>query len=206
MRALVKFLRDLFVGGVLFLIPLGVVVLVLGHLLQITANVGEVVSKNLFPGVQSKAIVLLLAVVLLLGVALVAGMIARTAAGRGLFRMLEQGVLARLPVYPVIRQAMADMAGDLDQLTDGRELQVVAVHFDDSTQVGFLVDVLKNGRNVVFLLGAPSALSGTVVIVDAERVSATDLKPHQVIASMRRLGANVMDMVAKADVEAKGRV
>lgn len=206
MGTVVKVLRDLAIGGVLFLIPLGVIVLVFTQLFEITAKIGDAISATLFPGVRSEVLVLLLALLLLLAVALAAGIFARTSAGRSLFRALEQGVLARLPIYPVIKQVMADMAGDLDQLTDGKELEVVAVHFDDSTQVGFLVDELENGRMVVFLLGAPSALSGTVVIVDPDRVVTTELKPQQVIGAMRRLGANVMEMVVKAGVETKDPV
>lgn len=196
MRALIDLLKSLLIGGIVFLLPIGIVLVVFGKLLAVSRQVAAALQGTLLPGMQSPLLVLAIAVALLLAVALAAGVFARTAAGRALFAWLEGAVLARLPVYTILRQMIADMSGGVGALGEEGERAVVAVDFDDHTAIAFLIDRLATGRAVVYLPGAPSALSGQVVIVDSARVRPTELDSRQVIGGMRRLGAGMARLVA----------
>lgn len=198
MRGLAEILKSLLVGGIVFLLPIGVVLVVLGKLLAISRQVAATLKASLFPGTESPALLLTLAVLILVLFALAAGIFARTSAGRALFAWLEGAVLARLPIYTILRQMIADMSGGIDRLGEGGETRVVLVAFDDQSQLGFLVDETADGRSVVYLPGAPSALSGTVAIVEPDRVTETDLKAAQVMGGMRRLGAGLARLMAEA--------
>lgn len=197
MRAFFSLLRATLAGGILFLLPIGIVLVVFGKLLVIARAAGQVVHDRLFPGYESNALALALAVGVLVLIALLAGLFARTLLGRRMFVWLEAAVLARLPIYTILRQMLADMAGSSERLAGRADVRVVMVRLDDMTQLGFVVDELPGEGVIVYLPGAPSALSGTVALVAPERVSETDLTPEQVMASMRRLGAGIVARARK---------
>lgn len=193
MSVLLKFVRATVLGGVLFLMPFGVILVVLDRLLAVARKGGEVVHDALFPGVEPQFASLLVAIAILLLIAFLAGLFARTRMGTGIFAWFENIVLARLPVYSLMRQTLMDMVGGAERLTGQQAVKVVYVRLDDQTQVGFRIERWPDGRSVVFLPGAPSALSGTVAIVDAERVSDCPIPPEAVFTSMRRLGAGLLN-------------
>lgn len=193
MRTAIDLFKSLLVGGLVFLLPFGVILVVFGKLLAISQQVGAGLHDTLFPGTESRALLLAFAILILVLIALAAGAFARTRAGLALFEWLERTVLSRLPIYTILRQTIADMSGGVEVLGSEGEERVVAVHFDDQTQIGFVVDrAAPDGRIVVYLPGAPSAMSGTVAIVEAARVEETDLKAQQVMMGMRRLGAGLV--------------
>ncbi len=191
MKALLNLLKSLVIGGIVFLIPIGIVIVVMSKLLMISHQVGDKLNKLAFGDSWSETTVLAVAVGILMLIALAAGLFARTRAGRAIFVWLEGAVLARLPIYTVLRQMIADMSGSVDRLSDGGEVRVVQIMFDDHSQIGFAVDRAPDGREIVFIPGSPSALSGTVVIVEQDRVKPTKISATQVINGMRRLGGGI---------------
>ncbi|MEL6209007.1 MAG: hypothetical protein AAFR44_02260 [Pseudomonadota bacterium] len=205
MKSLIDVMKSLLIGGIVFLLPFGIVIVVLGKLMALSSGIGKALHSTIFPGLDSQLVVLTISILILMLIALAAGAFARTEAGLKTFAWLEETILSRLPIYTVLRQMIADMSGGVELVGgDGREVKVVAVAFDDQTQLGFMVDTLQGGRHVVFLPGAPSALSGTVVIVEPERVSPTELTPTQVLNGMRRLGRGLNMIAARAAREEAG--
>lgn len=198
MRKLFDLLKSLIVGGVVFLLPIGIVLVVFGKLLAVSTQIGDTLQRSVFPGFRSDTLVLVIAILILTLIALVAGIFARTPVGMKSFAWLEEKILARLPIYTVLRQMIADLSGSVETIGEGREVEVVAVRFDDQMQIGFLIDHTPSGLCVVFMPGAPSALSGTVVIVEADRVTPTELSPAQVMNGMRRLGAGLSRVITVA--------
>lgn len=194
MRAAVGFLRATLVGGVMFLLPVGVVLVVAGKLYAIARGGAQAVHDALFPQMASQVIPFLLALIVLLGIALAAGLFARTRTGLRVFSTLEELILSRLPVYTLLKQTLADMAGGASRLAGDREVKVVAVRLDDQRVLGFLVDRAPDGDMVVFLPGAPSAFTGSVSIVTPDRVTETALTPQDVLGAMRRLGAGLQTL------------
>jgi uncharacterized membrane protein len=204
---MLKLVKATFVGGVLFLLPLGIVVVIMGRLFVHARQSGQIVHDALFPASENVFLPLLFAVLMLLLLALAAGAFVQTGMGRGLFRKLEATVLSRLPLYTVMSDLVTDMLGGASHLapTRDRELEVVRVTMDDHEVLGFLVDRGKAGKSVVYLPGAPSVLSGTVILVEDHRISTTGLQAAQVMAAMRRLGSGLVTLErASAPQGAKG--
>lgn len=195
MKPFFALIKGLFIG-LLFLLPIGIVVVVFEKLLRISRKVGEALHSMLLPGVESNVAILLIAILVLVSIALAAGIFASTAPGKRTFVALERAVLERLPVYTVIRQMVADMSGNLDRVDADDALKVVEVSYIDHQRVGFLVGHTPDGRAIVYLPGAPSALKGDVVIVDADKVADTEMKAATVMAAMGRLGTGLLDKTA----------
>ncbi len=188
MRSLAGFLKSTLIGGIVFLLPFGILAIVLGKLFVIAHGIGESAHKRLFPGQTSDVLPLLFAVLILLLLAFAAGVVARTALGGRIFAWLERTILVNIPLYAVFRQTVSDMAGGSDSLAAEADTEVVLVRLDDQAQLGFLVGRREDGTGVVYLPSAPSALSGTVVLIAPERIEATSLTPTELVQGMRRLG------------------
>jgi uncharacterized membrane protein len=191
MRSVFKAFRTIVIGGIVFLLPIGIVLVVLGKLYAIARQGGAVLTRTLFPNTQHEVLIVLSSVLILVAIAFLAGLFARTPLGISAFARLESLVLQRLPVYTIFRQMIVDMAGGSARLGNTGGGQVVLVHLDDNSVLGILVDRRADGRNIVYVPGAPSALSGSVMLVEPNRIEPTDLTPADVMDGMRRLGAGL---------------
>ncbi len=190
MKSLAGFLKSTLIGGLVFLLPIGIVLIVLGKLYGLARRIGNALHDHFFPTANSDLLPLAIALLVLVAIAFAAGALARTRFGARIFTRLETTILANFPAYTMLRQTVADISGGSAALT-GPERIVVLVRFDDSTALGFLVDRRPDGTAVVYLPGAPSALSGSVVLVESARIEETAIKATEVMQGMRRLGAGL---------------
>jgi len=198
LRPLIETLRATLIGGILFLLPVGIVIVVLGKLVNSASVVGRKVHETVMPGLDADATAFAVAVLFLFLIALAAGLFARTRAGLRTFTLMERLLLTRLPFYSVFRHAIGDFAEGADSLIGTGETRVVLVRLDDMQVIGFVVDTREDGSCIVYLPGAPSALSGSVALIEPDRIMETSIKPTEVISGMRRLGQGLVALNQRA--------
>ena len=194
MRKVVRFLLATLVGGVLLLLPVGIVVVVGARLFGYARKFGQMAHDLFFPGQTGNVIPALFALLFLLIVALLAGAFVQTMLGKRLFRWLEGTILARIPLYTIFAQMAADWTGGPMQLvgSSGADIEVALVRFDDYEAIAFVIERGRQGKAVIYLPGAPSALSGSVALVDEDRLTHTEMTPGDVMGGLRRLGAGLI--------------
>jgi uncharacterized membrane protein len=185
MKRTLRFLRTTLVGGLLFLVPIVVLVIVVGKAL---ALVGKLINP-LAALIPIQSIVglrtpMLLAVALIVLFCFIAGFIARMRLARRLVNRMEDSVLSNLPGYEFIKAMSASVLGVESQTT----YPVVLARFDDYWQIGFRVEVLGNGLIAVFIPGAPNVQSGAVHFMTADRIEAADVPLAPTLKCLRRLG------------------
>ncbi len=190
-RGLAGFLRATFVGGIAFLLPFGLVIIVFNRLIQMVRPTGDAIRTLLLPASAAEPGATIFTILLLVVSAFAAGLFMRSSAGRGVFDWLERTVLMNIPPYRLFSRMIHDEADGPGILPAGAEDEVVVVRLDDQTLIGFLVERLPDGRGVVYLPGAPSAFTGSVAIIDADRITATTLSAADVMGRMRQLGAGL---------------
>ena len=193
MRKVLRFLWATLIGGILLLLPFGIVVVVGVRLFGYARKFGQMAHDLFFPGQPGNVIPALFALLFLLIVALLAGGFVQTQLGKRLFRWLEATILARIPLYTIFAQMAADWTGGPMRLVGGAgaDLEVALVRFDDYDAIAFVIERGRQGKAVIYLPGAPSALSGSVAMVDEDRLTQTNLTPRDVMAGLRRLGAGL---------------
>ena len=182
---MLRFIKTTVLGGMLFLVPVVIFVVVIGKALQLINQVAEPMAKLLpietFGGL---AIAQLIALGFLILICFMAGLAARTATARGLVQSLETNVLDRIPAYALMKAK----TGSVLTPEDTQDMQPVLIQFDDSWQVGFEVEKMGEGNSLVFLPGAPDPWSGSVCAVAAERIQPLPLNIREVSDLMKRLG------------------
>jgi uncharacterized membrane protein len=186
MKKLIQILRMTIVGGAMFMVPFVVLIIILGKATQISRAIVAPLAERLpvksvigleFPG--------LLGAVFLVLLCFLAGLFARTATAHKLVNWLESNLLSNLPGYSFMKNLGDEAAG----AAPTHNYQSVLVHFDDASQLGFLVERIEGGKVVVFIPDSPSPWTGGVFIFDEERVTLLDEASTAAVKSLRKLGA-----------------
>ena len=188
MKVLPEFLKNTLIGGIIFLLPLGIAVFAIGELVGVLNGVADQIAALLFPGSDAEFLPSAISVVLLVVAAFFAGLIARTSLGGNVSTKLQSFATANIPGYALIRQTMSEMSGGSEQVADDEKLRIAKIDFGSFKRVGVVIDQIGEDECVVYLPGAPSAFTGKVVIVRADQITDIALSSTELMSAMRHLG------------------
>jgi uncharacterized membrane protein len=195
------FLKTTVLGGILFLLPLAIVLMILGYALRLASVVAEPLSDRLqlkdWGDLAGVGIVTLLSALLLVALAFGAGIAARTYAGERLTRWFESSLLGRLPHYQMIKS----MTEGLAQLESASGIKPALISIEGGWQMGYLLEPLENGWLSVFLPQAPTPMSGNVMYFPADRVRPLDITMVDAMAIIRRIGVGSAEVLHGADLK-----
>ncbi|MEC5386641.1 DUF502 domain-containing protein [Uliginosibacterium sp. H3] len=185
---LMKFIKTTIIGGLLFLVPVVLLIVIFEKALNIAKHVvGPLVTHFPDKPVLGVAIATLIAAALLLVVSFIAGLIGQTKAGQDFVGWIEKVLLSKMPGYLVVRGIVSDMT-HIDELQDNPNRKSVLVRIEDAWQIGVVVDELSTGELAVFVPGAPSPLSGSLYYLTPERVRPSGLTFGEATNILRRIG------------------
>ncbi|EMI15351.1 putative membrane protein [Rhodopirellula maiorica SM1] len=190
----VGFLRSTAIGGIFFLLPLAVIGGLLGQVYGIVSAVAVPLQKWI-PGNQPFSIAILFsaAVAILIMMCFAAGVIARRAIGKKFSSTVEKQLITVFPKYAIYKDLLA---GNLKHDSDGPTLSPVLVSCPEGYRVAMEADRLPNGLVVVYFPGAPDTWIGSVVLVPASRVFATELDFNETLGVFERLGRDSSQFLA----------
>ena len=200
--SLMGFLKATIVGGLLFLLPVVLIVIVLGYAMRLAGKVAKPISEFLpVDAVVGVGGVTILAVLVLLVVSLVAGLFARTIAGKRMMRWSENSLLGGLPQYRLVKS----MAEGLAQVESTEGVNPALVSIEGGWQIGYLLEPLENGWVTVFLPQAPTPMSGNVMYLPADRVRPLGITMVQAMAVVKRMGVGSAKALRGADLTLPAR-
>ena len=195
--SLTGFLRATLVGGLLFLLPVVLIVIVLNHAMQLAVKVAKPIS-GLLPveaviGIRGETC---LAVLLLILLSLGAGLVAQTKAGKRILSWSENSFLGGLPQY----QVMKSMAEGLAHVESAESVHPALVSIEDGWQMGYLLEPLEKGWVAVFLPQAPTPMSGNVMYLPADRVRPLGITMVQAMAIVKHIGVGSAKVLHGTDL------
>jgi uncharacterized membrane protein len=172
-------------GGLLFLVPLTVAVVILGKLFgfmyQLATPFSEWIPLDSIGGI---AIANIVTVILVLVISFVAGLVGTSVWGRQVQQSLEEKLLLIFPRYTFVKSVTGSMSAE----RANELMRPVKVRFDDNLQIAFEVERNEEGLVTVFLPGSPDPWSGSVVYFEAERIEPLSADFTSVIRSLRSAG------------------
>lgn len=186
MRAILRFVRTTVVGGILFLVPVSILVYFLGEAFGFVSKLIEPLIRYV-PAwtVAGVALATVITIGALIGICFVAGLFARMAVARGLMRGVEEKILDRIPGYAMMRSMAHGWIGH----QQSGDLSTALLRLDDAWHLAIVVDRCADGRSVVFVPEAPEAMSGAIFIVDADRVQPLNVPISDALRCVKRFGA-----------------
>ena len=193
MKKLTTFIKATIAGGILFLIPLGVVVLVLSKVFGVIEPFSEVLVKRWpITKVAGVGIASITSIILLLLICLIAGLFIKTRFVQRVIRLLEDHVLIYIPGYSSIKAISSNVL--TKEGTD--KWKPASVFIDDNELICFVIDESEN-YCTVFMPSAPSPSSGAVGAREKSKVTYLPLTVNEAFLMIRQYGKGAGSLIEK---------
>jgi uncharacterized membrane protein len=191
-------LRTTFIGGLVFLLPLILILWLLSKAFEVAQRLAQPVVRAIgVPSVGGVAFGAIIAVIGLVVITFLAGLIAHTRLGKATYSTLENSILGVFPQWRMARGAIESFAQD-----GMSNVEVVLVPTDAGWCIGFVLEKTENDWWTVFIPGAPQWTSGQLSYAHAKQVHHTDLTFAQALLILRRLGTGsdkIRDLLQSLD-------
>jgi uncharacterized membrane protein len=195
--ALKEFVKTTIIGGLMFLVPVILIVVILGHAMRLAAKIAvPIAEKFATTQIAGVAVVTIVAVLVLLTLSFLAGLVARTGLGRRVSRWFEESLLGSLPQYRMIKT----MADGLTQVEGASDIKPALVSIEGGWQVGYVLEEVRDGWIAVFLPQAPTPMSGNVMYMPAERVRPLEMPIGEAMLLIKRLGVGSTKALRSVDL------
>ncbi len=195
------FVKTTAIGGLIFLLPLGVIGWLLSYVFNIVMAIYKPLKEHLpFEGTLSLALLFLAAIGVLLGLCFICGLATRRAIARKFSQTIEKQLVTFFPKYAIYKDMVAGNIGG-DAVTPS--LKPVTVRFDDYLRIGFESGRTAQGLVIVYLPGSPDPWIGSVALVADDRVAALDVNFNETAGICERLGrdsAHMLGAVNRANI------
>ena len=180
------------IGGVVFLIPVVILVVVVGKAISLMMLVAQPMADWLpVDTVAGVAMANIIAAVALVVVCFLAGLLARHALASAFIDRLESKVLANVPGYAMIKSLVS---GFDERQSDG--LKPVALQLGTAERVGFEIEKLPDGRSMVFIPSPPNPFSGITQVLPPDQVTYLDVPVKQIVELTENFGHGVQEILA----------
>ncbi len=181
-----NFLKTTVVGGFLFLVPVAVIAIAVGKAFDLVRSFVLWIQEQV-PGIKLGGIVVidLIAVTAIVLVCFLAGLFARSDAGKRLGKRIDEWLLSMLPGYSFIKGLTDNLRTSEEQ---SRDFVPVVARFDDNSQLAFEVERTSTGGVVLYVPGCPDPWSGSVMYVSEDRVEPIEMSVSEALKSLRTLG------------------
>lgn len=193
MKKKAHIIRTTIVGGIFFLLPLTLVVILLAKAFVLLQGLLQPILKPIenltFIGFGLQRII---AILVLLIICFIAGLVANTKMARRFVTWLEDTILGLVPGYHMLKSMGQAMAG-LEQ----KEMEIVLARIDDGWSLSFLIEKVDEDLYTVYVPGAPNPLSGSVYHVGEKQIVRTDITQRQALTCLRQLGVGSISVLEK---------
>jgi uncharacterized membrane protein len=186
MKGFFQLIKTTIIGGLIFLVPIIIVVAVLGKAFGLMIKLAKPLSAWIpLDSIGGVALANFLAVLAIMLCCLIAGFIAKGSFAKRILNSLESKLLLAIPGYSFVK-GMTDSMNSSEEAA--KSFVPVIAKFDDNAQIGFEIERTERGNVVVYLPGSPNPWSGSVVYVNADRVELLDMTVPDAINNIRHLG------------------
>jgi len=187
MKSITSFVKTTLIGGLFFVIPIVLVLLILDKILEffrkLVAPIADLIPLEAFGGITISRIFALLVLLL---ICFMAGLFSKSTKASQFRKWIEDKILSHIPGYTLLKGMTESAAGrDSEDLKD-----VVLVDIEEVWQIGFLMDEIDDELSAVYIPGAPNPMSGDVFFVKKERLKKLDLPELSAMKIYKKLGSD----------------
>ena len=179
------FIKNMIIAGIIFFIPLVILIIILQKAFQLSAVLVAPIIKllnvtNIF-GVGAE---IFISIILLLFLLYLGGLLAKTTGVKKAIVKLEESLLSKIPGYEVLKKTGESFAG----FETDNKLQTVLARIEDAWQLAFLIEEIEGENYAVYIPGAPNPMSGSVYILEKDRIKSTNIPMREAMKCLRGLG------------------
>jgi uncharacterized membrane protein len=183
MKSILSFVRTTIAGGILFLLPVILILIVLGKAYVILNGISAPLSRYLSKQVLGFDGHILISLVLLVMACFLSGLLFRTKTVKRWIIALEDKVLVFLPGYSMMKSITSDTIGN----PKDAKLKPALIKDGEEWGLGFLVEEGKV-MSTVFKPDAPRHDAGEIKLVPRESVRKLDIPLNVFSKSIKNFG------------------
>jgi uncharacterized membrane protein len=199
MKKIVEFLKTSLIGGLFVLLPLVLFYLVLAEILQLVVAlatpIADLFPKGTFDKINAPVLV---AVILIVGASFLFGLALRLMILRRVGLWIERTVLSRLPMYNALKSLSRGLVGAKEE--DAFRAAVLSSP-DGGREIVYVIEEHGDGQLTVLVPWAPAALTGSVKIMDSDRIEMLDAPLGDVSKALSQWGVGVRDLLSKGETD-----
>ncbi|MGI9242036.1 MAG: DUF502 domain-containing protein [Verrucomicrobiales bacterium] len=195
------FFRTIFSGGLLFLVPLGVLIMVVAKPLAFAQKIVAPLTDRLpFESLIGLETPVLAALLFLILCCFLVGLYAQTPFAKGTVKKAEAAVLSKVPGYGLLK----DMSEDLVGFENSDSYPVVILTMDGVGQIALLIEEGDDDMVTVFVPDAPSPRSGGVFFLKRELITPVDMSLPTAMTCLKRFGEGSAEFRRLTDEASEG--
>lgn len=189
MKSMLQFVRTTLSGGILFLLPLVLLVGILNKAHEIFLKISKPLVGKLPNIIGNFDLHNLIAILILVSVCFISGLLFKLKLTKRWVRRLEENVLSYLPGYNLLKSIVAGAVGE--EIEHGLSTVLVYNPDEEAWGIGFLVEE-GDGLCTVFIPEAPRHDSGDVKIVPAANVKKVQVSSYKAAKSLKSYGKGAL--------------
>lgn len=185
MNRFLSFIKTTLIRGLLFIIPIVLLIFLILKVIDIFRKMVEPIAKQIDFSLYGYEIgSRVLAVLVLIILCFIMGLMARARKNHPIKEWFEDHVFSNIPGYTLV-SGMTEAAAGIDS----KNLkEVVLVNIEEVWQIGFLMERIDDDLNTIFIPSAPNPMEGDIMIVKWDRIKKLDVDEISVMQLYRKLG------------------
>ena len=196
MKKLLEFLKTTALGGLFVLLPVLLLYLLLsealGLIVALATPIADLFPKGTFDEIKHPVV---MGLILIVGLSFMIGLVLRSENGRRLGRWIERTVLDRLPVYKALKSLTT---GFTEAGKDGGAFKTAVLNSTaGECEIVYIIEDHGNGYLTVLVPWAPTAFSGSVKVVNQDRLEILDANLGDVSRVLSHWGVGVRELLEK---------
>jgi len=194
MKKIFDFVKAMVIGGVLFFIPLIILIVILQKAFQIAAALVMPIIKLLnVTHIFGIGVEIIVAIAIILFILYLGGLISKTSRAKKAVKKIEDALLSKVPGYDMIKNMGESFVG----FEGNTSISTVLARIEDAWQYGFLIEEIEGEQYAVYVPGAPNPMSGSVYILEKARIKKTNIPLQAAMKSLRGLGVGSNELLKK---------
>lgn len=188
MKSIALFIRTTLTGGVLFLLPIGLIIILFNKVFGIIFKISEPLSNNLPVIIFGLKGSVILTLFLLIIICFIGGMLFRSQRIKKNIQKLEESVLDFVPGYSLMKSITADAIGE----NIDHKMVPILIKDDVIWNLAFLVE---EGPviSTVFIPDAPRHDAGEVKMIPTELIKKLDVSTSVFTRCINNYGKGAMN-------------
>ena len=195
MKKFTDFLKTSLIGGLFVLLPLILFYLLLAEMLQLVVElatpIADLFPKGTFERVNTPVLIALL---LIVGASFLFGLALRSMTLRRFGLLIEQAVLARLPLYNAVKNLTRGLVGAKE---DASFRSAVLDSPDGEREIVYVIEDHGDGQMTVLVPWAPASFAGSVKIVSIDRIELLDASLADTSRVLSHWGVGARELLGK---------
>ena len=190
-----KFFINMFIGGLIVLLPIIVIIQIFKWFFSVFEEGSRPLTNYLISLYSmSDTTAIMFSMISVFAVFSVIGMLVRTRIGNGLYQFFEKHILFRVPGYKAIKEITDQISGK----QKGLFRKVVLVNLADKgvSVTGFVVDEIGDSHSTVFVPCGPNPTTGFIYHVNNADITDVDVSIETAMKTVISCGSGSAQFIS----------